>query len=62
MLAASREGKVWTREALDSLTNTLGDDAWSYRGGFYTNPLTGEITPFCRHVWKSIRKTRRKNA
>lgn len=62
MLAASEGGKVWTREALDDLTNSLGDDAWAYRGGWYTNPDTGETTTFCRHVWKSITKSRRKNA
>jgi len=22
-----------------------------YRGGFYRNPETGDITPFCRHQW-----------
>ena len=22
-----------------------------YRGGFYRNPDTGDITPWCRHQW-----------
>lgn len=60
MLELSRDGKVWTREALDKLTNDLGEDAWIYRGGFYKNPDTGIIEPFCRHVWKSITKRRKR--
>lgn len=60
LLAASNSGKVWTREALDNLTNDIGEDAWTYRGGFYTNPHTGETTPYCRHIWKSITKSRTK--
>lgn len=59
MLALTRNGKVWTREALDELTNTTGEDAWIYRGGFYTNPNTKETTPYCRHIWKSIVKSRK---
>lgn len=58
MLALTRNGKRWTREALDDLTNTLGEDAWTYRGGFYTNPNTGETTPYCRHVWQAVVKSR----
>jgi hypothetical protein len=62
LLEMSESGKVWTREALDILTNDIGEDAWVYRGGFYTNPNTGETEPFCRHVWKAITKRRVKNA
>ena len=61
LLQLSSEGKVWTREALESLTNELGEDAWAYRGGFYTNPNTGETEPYCRHIWKSITRSRVKN-
>lgn len=60
MLALSRAGKVWTRDALESLTNNLGEDAWTYRGGFYTNPDDGETTPYCRHIWAAITKSRTK--
>lgn len=58
LLKMTANGKVWTREALDNITNEFGEDAWIYRGGFYTNPDTGETTPDCRHIWKSIVKTR----
>ncbi len=60
LLAKSNNGRRWTREAIDKITNEFGDDAWTYRGGFYTNPNTGETTPFCRHSWKSIVKARKK--
>jgi len=60
LLKMSREGKRWTREAIEEITNELGEDAWVYRGGFYTNPEDGETTPYCRHIWKGIIKSRRK--
>lgn len=60
MLALSRGGKVWKRETIDDMTNAFGKDPWTYRGGFYTNPDTGETTPYCRHIWKSITKARKK--
>lgn len=60
LMALSRAGKRWTREAIDNITNESGQDAWVYRGGFYTNGNTGETTPYCRHTWVSIRKIRRK--
>ena len=60
MLALTTAGKVWTRSALDSLTNEMGEDAWTYRGGFYNNPKTGEIEPYCRHIWQSVVKTKRR--
>lgn len=60
LLRLSRNGKRWTKEAIDNISNELGDNAWTYRGGFYSNPVTGETTPYCRHIWKSITKTRRK--
>jgi len=60
MLALTRNGKVWTREQLDNITNQLGEEVWTYRGGFYTNPDTGETTAYCRHIWKSITKIKKK--
>jgi len=60
LLRMSNNGKRWTREAIDKITNEFGEDAWTYRGGFYTNPNTGETTPFCRHTWKAITKARKK--
>jgi hypothetical protein len=60
LLAMTRNGKVWTREQLDNLTNTLGEEVWTYRGGFYTNPDTRETTAYCRHIWKSVTKIKKK--
>lgn len=68
MLALTRQGKRWTREAIENITATAKQlmsmpddwDAWSYRGGFYTNPDTGEVTAFCRHIFRGIVKTRKK--
>lgn len=60
LLSLTASGKVWTKEAIDKLSNDMGEDAWTYRGGFYSNPDTGEVTPYCRHVWKSVQKKRRK--
>lgn len=60
LLEMSRNGKRWTKEGIDNISNQFGDDAWTYRGGFYTNPNTQETTPYCRHIWKSIRKVVKK--
>lgn len=68
LVAMSKMGKRWTQESIDKITATAkeqlsmpdGWDAWSYRGGFYTNHNSGETTPYCRHVWRSVRKLRRK--
>lgn len=67
MMALSRSGKRWTKEGIDNIYASVKDqlampdfDPWIYRGGFYTNPDTQETTPYCRHIWKSITKTRRK--
>ena len=45
--------KHYTFEKIDSLNNEFGMNAWSYRGGFYTNGNTGETTPYCRHIWSA---------
>lgn len=60
LLALTASGKVWTRDALDNLSNDMGEDAWTYRGGFYTNPKTNETEPYCRHIWQAVIKTKRK--
>ena len=52
--------KSWTFERLDSMENDLGTNVWDYRGGYYTNPVTKEIDPDCRHLWYAITKTRKK--
>ena len=46
--------KLYSRKELDDISDRLGYDVWTRRGGFYTNPNTGETTPFCRHIWQSV--------
>lgn len=53
--------KEFTFEQIDSvrvagLSNGMPevDNIWDYRGGFYTNPITKQTDPFCRHYWKAI--------
>lgn len=51
--------KEYTLDELQSLPTGhlrkmgLPADIFAYRGGFYRNPDTGEVTPFCRHEWVS---------
>jgi hypothetical protein len=51
--------KSWTFEALDKMSNDLGTNVWDYRGGYYTNRITKEIDPECRHYFIAITKTRK---
>ena len=60
MMAASKKNDGFTFEQIDKvklagLSNGFPevDNIWDYRGGFYTNPNTGETDPFCRHYWKA---------
>jgi hypothetical protein len=53
------ESDALTYEQIETYTNEFGEDAWNYRGGFYTNPNTGEITPWCRHIWVGETKVKR---
>jgi hypothetical protein len=54
------ESDALTYEQIETYTNEFGEDAWNYRGGFYTNPNTGETTPWCRHIWVGETKVKRK--
>jgi hypothetical protein len=55
----SANGKEWTFEAIDKMNNDMDLNVWDYRGGYYTNPNTGETEPYCRHIWKAITKIKR---
>lgn len=46
-------GRYYTRTDIESISSQLGYSVWDRRGGFYTNPNTGETTPYCRHSWMS---------
>lgn len=61
MMKLSNSGKIWTREDIESISDAFEGNAWVYRGGF-TMRKSGEVTPYCNHVWKAITKVRRKNA
>lgn len=45
--------RFYTRSEIESISQRLGYSVWDRRGGFYTNPTTGETTPYCRHTWVS---------
>jgi hypothetical protein len=51
--------QMYSLEEISSLStahlNDMGlpDDVFTYRGGFYRNPDSGQTTPFCRHYWKA---------
>lgn len=44
--------KSYSREDINAMNNDFGSSVFTYRGGWYTNPETGETTPYCRHIWK----------
>ena len=51
--------QMYSLEEISSLSTThlndmgLPGDVFTYRGGFYRNPDSGQTTPFCRHYWKA---------
>lgn len=60
MMKLSKDKDGFTFEQIDKvklagLSNGFDEvsNIWDYRGGFYTNPNTGETDPFCRHYWKA---------
>ena len=59
LMKLSSNGKEWTFEAIDKMNNDMDLNVWDYRGGYYTNPNTGETEPYCRHIWKAITKIKR---
>jgi hypothetical protein len=46
--------RYYTREEIDQLSPlTEEKNAWSFRGGWYHNPVTKETTKSCRHTWQA---------
>jgi hypothetical protein len=43
--------RLYTREDINSISNRVDRNVWTYRGGWYTNPETQVSTPYCRHIW-----------
>lgn len=46
-----KAGKLFSRPQIEQISNAVGWDVWSRRGGFYTKKGTNFTTPFCRHIW-----------
>ena len=61
MMKLANAGKTWTREAIDSITNDFGENAWVYRGG-PTGRKGGGFTQFCNHIFKAKIMRRTRNA
>jgi hypothetical protein len=59
LMKAKRE---YTRDQINDLNNQFSTDVWRYRGGWYSNPDTGEVEKWCRHIWKGFAKVRKKGA
>ncbi len=51
--------KSWTIEQIQEISNRVGYDVFSRRGGWYHNPRTEKNTPYCRHIF-SQRLVRKK--
>lgn len=49
--------KALSFEAINAMSDDMGLNAWDYRGGF-TNWKGGETTPYCRHTWIGVTKSR----
>ena len=55
----STRTKMYSLEEISSLSSQhlsdmgLPGDVFTYRGGFYRNPDSGQTTPTCRHYWKA---------
>lgn len=44
--------RMYTRNDLNKISEEVGYNVWTRRGGFYHNPTTNITTPFCRHIWE----------
>jgi hypothetical protein len=46
--------RYYTKIDINTMSNGFGLSVFEYAGGYYTNPDTGETTPYCRHGWSMI--------
>jgi len=46
--------KLYTRDEINKISNRVGRNVWTKRGGWYTKPGTDIHLPYCRHQWASI--------
>lgn len=45
--------RFYTREEIQTMTSIFGYDIFSFGGGFYRDPNTGDVTSHCRHYFKA---------
>lgn len=53
--------RYYTRSEIQKMSELFGYDVFSYTGGYYYNPQTGETTPSCRHKWSAVIVTGKNN-
>jgi hypothetical protein len=46
--------KLYTRDEISKISQRVGRNVWTKRGGWYTKPNTDIHLPYCRHQWASI--------
>lgn len=46
--------KLYTRDEINKISDRVGRNVWTKRGGWYTKPGTDIHLPYCRHQWASI--------
>jgi hypothetical protein len=46
--------KLYTRDEINKISQRVGRNVWTKRGGWYTKPNTDIHLPYCRHQWASI--------
>lgn len=49
-----KNSRLYTREEIQKMSSIFGYDIFTYGGGFFTDPDSGETTPFCRHQFKQV--------
>lgn len=49
-----KANRYYTEGDISKMENGFGLPVFKYAGGWYTNPDTGETTPFCRHAWYMV--------
>lgn len=47
-----RANKFYTKLEIDMISQIVGRDVWTYKGGWYHNPKTDVTTTSCRHYWQ----------
>jgi hypothetical protein len=52
--------RSWTIDQIQQISNRVGYDVFSRRGGWYHNPETGKNQPYCRHIFTQRLARKRK--